>query len=73
MLPKQDPITSMQHVLVDLQYEKAYIFSNLIKYNFCNFTLLMPGAVTPFAPLCAPLVGRSIALSKITLKEEIFA
>ena len=32
----------MQHVLVDLRYEKAYIFNNLIKCTFCNFTLLMP-------------------------------
>ena len=50
MLPKQDPLRSMQHVLVDLRYEKAYIFNNLIKCNFCNFTLLMPRAVAPFAP-----------------------
>ena len=41
MLPKQDPLRSMQHVLVDLRYEKAYIFNNLIKCNFCNFILLM--------------------------------
>ena len=41
MPSKQDPIRSMQHVLVDLQYEKAYIFNNLIKCDFCNFTLLM--------------------------------
>ena len=41
MPPKQNPIRSMQHVLVDLRYEKAYIFNNLIKYNFCNFTLWM--------------------------------
>ena len=32
----------MQHVLVDLRYKKAYIFNNLIKCNFCNFTLWMP-------------------------------
>ena len=32
----------MQHVLVDLRYEKAYIFDNLTKCDFCNFTLLMP-------------------------------
>ena len=29
-------------MLVDLRYEKAYILTNLIKCNFCNFTLLMP-------------------------------
>ena len=32
------------------QYEKAYIFNNLIKCNFCNFTFWMPRAVAPFAP-----------------------
>ena len=42
MPPKQDPIRSMQHVLVDLRYKKAYIFNNLTKCSFCNFTLLMP-------------------------------
>ena len=61
MSPKKDPIRSMQHVLVDLRYEKAYIFNNFLKFNFCNFTLLMPPTldardrrpVRP--PLCTPL------------------
>ena len=42
MSPKQDPIRSKQHRLVDLQYKKAYIFNNLIKCNFCNFLLMPP-------------------------------
>ena len=41
-MPKQNPIRSMQPVLVDFQYKKAYIFNNLIKCNFFDFTLLMP-------------------------------
>ena len=58
--PKQDPIRSMQHVLVDLQYEKAYIFNNLIKCSFCNFTHLMPPTLDargcrPVRPLYTPL------------------
>ena len=64
MPPKQDPIRSMQHVLVDLRYEKAYIFNNLIKCNFSNFTRLIPlylgcpkpsprSPLSPFALHCA--------------------
>ena len=62
MPSKQDPIRSMQHVLVDLRYEKAYIFNNLIKCNFCNFTLWMPpylgcpGPSSRSPPLCIPLL-----------------
>ena len=58
MAPKQDPIRSMQHVLVDLRYEKAYISNNLIKRYFCNFTLLMPsylGCPGPSPRLPPPL------------------
>ena len=47
MTPKQDPIRSMQHVLVDLRYEKAYICNNLIKCNFCYFNLMMPHTLNP--------------------------
>ena len=44
----------MQHVLVDLRYEKTHIFNKFIKCNFCNFTLLMPPTLDA-PPLCTPL------------------
>jgi len=44
----------MQHVLV-LQYEEESSYRTLIKCNFCNFTLWIPGTVAPFSPLCTPL------------------
>ena len=56
MPPKQDPIRSMQDVLVDLQHKKSIIFNNLIKCNFCYFTLLIPpylGCLGPSPPLHA--------------------
>ena len=64
MPPKQDPIRFMQHVLVDLRYKTAYILNNLIKCNFCNFTLLMPPTLDALGrhlvrppPLCTPLAS----------------
>ena len=77
MLPKQDLIRSMQHVLVDLRYEKAYNFNNLIKCNFCNFTLLMPpylgcpGPSSP-SPLHATALTLPISLKLIVSNYSVF-
>jgi len=39
----------MQYVLVSPKYEESS-YSILIKSNFCNFTLWLPGVIAPFAP-----------------------
>ena len=67
----------MQHVLVDLRYEKAYIFNNSKKCNYCNFLFLMPPTldargrrpVRP-SPLYTPLLEHSMALG--TNKDRYF-
>ena len=44
----------MQHVLVGLRHEKAYIFSNLIKCNFCNHSFDAPYLECPGPPPRSP-------------------
>ena len=62
-------------MLVNLRYERTYIFNNLKECNFCNFTLLMPPylgflALSPRSPpflhatdLAAVLLAQTFILS----------
>jgi len=55
----------MQHVLVALQCEESSCLSILIKSNFSNFTLWMPGAVAPFTPPLHGVVRIFIMVQKL--------